>query len=426
MTALSDSPHRSNGWAVALGVVLLAGAALRLVWVGDMEYKADERWFYQQTQPGERDPLFPWLGLSSSTFALNPGTVAWPFALLGGLCGVNEPTDLARVVQVVNVLALFGLVLFALRVVAPGEREPWLWAAALLAVNPIAVVMHRKIWNVSLLVPLTLLVLLGWWHRSTRWGAFLWGGAALLVAWVYPPGLFFAAGLALWSLLFDKKRVAWLDWSLGSGLAAAPLVPWLFYLADHASRYALANRSWSKLGSATFYRYWPTEPFGISLHYSLEGEFWSFLRGPHLGGTPTYLLAGLHLVLLGLMLALLVGGLVWAWRARPSLGGLFVGRESETSFVQSAYFWAGGLLFTLSLLTIHRHAMQLVAPLMCLWVARLGLRSGTVGRWLLAFLVATQLLISASFLGFIHTHDGPIRGEYGTPYSQQLAQEGKP
>jgi hypothetical protein len=411
-----------------MAVVLLCGAGLRLVWVEDMEYKGDERWFFQQSQAGFRNPGFPWLGLPSSSKTLNPGTVAWPFAFLGRLLRIEEPTQLARVVQILNILALLGLVSFALSLVPPGEREPWLWAAALLAVNPIAVVIHRKIWNVSLLVPLTLLVLVGWWQRRKPGGAFLWGLAAGVVASVYPPGCFFAAGLALWGVLFDRKNIAWPGWFLGSSLAALPLIPWFLYLADPGRPAPLPGRGMTMFCTAPFYRYWFTEPFGISVHYSLEGEFWNFLRGPVLFGTPTYLLAGLHLALVVLMASVLFGWLVWAWRTRPNLGTLLVGRATETGFLQSAYLWAGGLMLTASLLTVSRHSMQLVAPLMCLGVARLALRNeaplrgvGTWGRGLLATLVAVQLTISASFLGFIHTHAGPIVGEYGTPYCQQVS-----
>jgi hypothetical protein len=426
--SIPNPDRRSTAWAVALVVVLLCGAGLRLVWVSDMEYKADERWFFQQSQPAQRDGLFPWLGLPSSTFALNPGSVAWPFAVLGGLLGVDEPTQMARAVQVLNILALVGLVVFALRVVPEGEREPWLWAAALLAVNPIAVLMHRKIWNVSVLLPITLLVLIGWWHRERRWGCFLWGLASLMVAWVYPPGLFFAAGLALWGLLFDRKKIAWLDWVLGSGLGAAPLVPWVLHLIDFTSHYHLAGRGLNKLVALPFYRYWNTEPFGISLNYSLDSEFWTFLRGPHLFGWPTYLVGALHVAMLALMVGILVGWVAWYFRTRPALGRLFVGSETETGFLQSAYVWGGGLLLTLAMIPVHRHSMQLVAPIMFLWLARLALRNGsplrgvgTVGRGLLAALVVVQLTISASFLGFVHTHDGPIQGDYGTPYSQQVS-----
>jgi len=423
MPAEPVTEPKSTGWLPALGLILLCGAVLRLIWVGDMEYKADERWFFEQTQSETRDSFFPWLGLPSSTFALNPGTVSWPFVVLGWLTGATEPTQLARAVQVVNVLALLALAYFALRVVPAAEREPWLWAVALLAVNPITVLMHRKIWNVSVLLPLTVPVLIGWWYRRHRFGAFTWGLASLAVAAVYPPGIWFAIGLALWTALFDRKSVAWLDWAIGSSLGAAPLLPWVGYMMEYTSRIPLAGRGVNNLGSLPFYRYWPTEPFGISLHYSLKSDFWEYLRGPHWYGMPNYLVGALHVAMLGLMVAIILGWLGWFFRERRALAPLFFGNDTQTGLLQSSYLWAGGLLATLTLMPFHRHGMQLVAPLMCLWVARLALRSQAIGRGLLVALVAVQLGISASFLGYIHTHNGPIRGDYGLPYSQQVALE---
>ena len=56
-----------------------------------------------------------------------------------------------------------------LRKVPVVEREAWLWAIALVAVNPLAVLYHRKLWNPSLFPLLTVCFLWCWWHRQRVW-----------------------------------------------------------------------------------------------------------------------------------------------------------------------------------------------------------------------------------------------------------------
>src|SRR5205807_2676209 len=99
----------------------------------------------------------------------------WVFYPLGVLFGTEEPTSLARGVQCVNLAALLLLVGFAWRCVPWPEKEWWLWAAALIAVNPLAVLFHRKIWPPCMLTPWLLAFHVCWWYRA-RWGsAFAWG-----------------------------------------------------------------------------------------------------------------------------------------------------------------------------------------------------------------------------------------------------------
>jgi hypothetical protein len=71
--------------------------------------------------------------------------------------------------------------------------------------------------------------------------------------------------------------------------------------------------------------------------------------------------------------------------------------------------------------------MVITFPLMFLWVARLAIaKTGQscdalrLGRSLLFALCITQFLLSASFLGYIHTNQRFIRGDYGTPYGAQV------
>jgi hypothetical protein len=417
---------RARRWGlVAVCAAILAGAAFRLVWVEDMEYKGDERWTFERVcRVGVSEP-FPWLGPPSGCNIRHSGGIVWIFLGLGRLFQVQEPTDLARAGQLLNVLALLLLLLFAFRWVGPGEREAWLWAAALVAVNPLAVLLQRKIWNPSITPCFSMLMLMAWWRRDRHLGAFFWGLLGVVLGYLHPAGLFMTAGFGLWALLFDRRGTRWLAWLAGSALAALPLLPWLRYLAFE-EKPTVSHHSWDYILTGRFWTRWTLEPLGYSLQYTFKpAVFTDFLRGPVVAGHATWLVAILHAVLGAAAVAVLLIGGCRLWRQRGRWREMLVGRESPTAFTLSASLWGFGLLFTLACLPIHRHYMIITFPLTFLWAARMALggrasapAERSRGRVALVTLCVAQALISASFLGYVHSHPQYL-GEYGTPYAAQ-------
>jgi hypothetical protein len=414
-------------WAGGLVLAVFLGAFLRLAWVNDMEYKREEAWTFERTQNVGKTESFPWLGMPNSVEVPHPGMSVWVFLGLGKIFGVEEPTDLGRACQIANVGAILLLTFFVLRVVPKEEREPWLWAIALVSVNPLSVVLHRKIWPPSILPIFVVFLLISWWFRDRRWGAAVWGFAGVLLWQVHPAGLFVACGFALWAVLFDRHRVSWLSWFAGSLVGAIPLIPWLRSVWMTMGEHPLKARQWVHMVELKFWTRWVTEPFGISVHYSLDKDFSDFLSYPLFLGQPTYFVGLLHVVLAALAGIVIIRG---SWRLLQERGKWverFIGRESQTAFTQNACLWGFGILFTASCLPIHRHYMVITFPLMFLWVARLAIaKTGQscdaqkLGRSLLFALCVTQFLLSVSFLGYIHANQRFIRGDYGTPYGAQV------
>jgi hypothetical protein len=415
-------------WAV-LGIVLalFAGAALRLIWPEDIEYKADEAWTFQHS----RDAELPWLGMASSVDIPNPGMSLWVFVLLQRISGADDPPTLARAVQLTNVAALILLACFAFRCVPRGEREPWLWAAALVAVNPLAVLFHRKIWPPCVLPLLTLIMLYGWWYRQRRFPAFVWGLVGVCLGQIHMAGFFFAGGFVLWALLFDRpyrERVAWGSWLFGSMLGALPMIPWLGHLLTHPGARPVEPHRWVHACEMKFWIRWFTESFGFGIDYTFGPYFREFQRYPLLAGRPTYLVGLLHGLLVALALVLLARAVVFLWRERARWREHWIGRDSASAFTQNAALWGFGLLLTLSSFSIHRHYMIVLFPLEFLWVARLALatsgrqpRSPRLGRALLLSLCLAQFLLSAAMLGYIHARQNFADTEYGIPYGAQCA-----
>lgn len=426
---MDATPPPLNRWAL-WGVLLAiaAGAGLRLVWEMDIEYKPDEEWMFKRTQRVGVDEPLPLHGLPTSANFLNPGLNVWIFVGLSKLCGVTDPPGLARIVQVLSILALLLLVVFTLRCVPPPQRELWLWAIALMALNPMAVIYHRKIWQPSLFPLFTVILLISWWHRQHRSGAFLWGLLGAFMGQVQMAGFFFAAGFFLWTALLDRKNVAWRWWLLGSFLGTLPLLPWVCYMLTRPAGEDLPYSDLSHLWTGKFWFHWITQPLGFTVHYVLGRDFMDFLRYPYLGETPTFLVGALYVVLGGLAIWVLARTIQFLWQERSRLGPLVLGRGGSTQMAVGAGMWSFGLLMTLSTMKVHRHYLLVAMPLLYLWLAWLilgrSLEERTAQRWApgrvcLLLLCVVQGLISLNMLGYIHANQRYINGDFRVPYGAQ-------
>lgn len=412
-------------WLSALAVAVILGAFLRLVWVGDMEYKQDEKEIFKFSQQAGKGNPFPWLGMTSSVGIKTPGMNVWVFMMLGKIFRVGEPTQLARAVQTLNIIAIVVLVGFALSAVSVREREPWLWAAALASVNPLAVLFHRKIWQPSVFPVFSMLMLLGWWHRNRRWGAFLWGSIGVCLGQIQMAGFFMALGFAAWTLLYDRKTTLWRSWLCGTFLGALPLLPWLQYLSSELRDTSLPIR-WTRLLEFKFWAYWVTEPFGWGLKYALGQSFDNFLSYPIVHGTALYFVVILHGAIVAMGLFVLARAAYFSRQEREYADVFPLGVSSQTTLALGSAFFGYGLLFSLSGLPFHRHYLVVAFPLMYVWVSSLALfpsrsrkQNSIVGRAVLLGFCITQFLLSALFLYYIHVNEGVTDGDYGITYQAQ-------
>jgi hypothetical protein len=423
-----NSERFSRRWLWAAGLVsaLVSGAALRLLFVDDIEYKRDELWTYHNAQEVAKGTAIPWTGMATSMRFRNPGMSLWIFAAITKVCAINDPRELARAVQILSILAIGILVFFAWRIVPEAEREPWLWATALVSLNPLAVLFHRKIWPPSVLPLFTIVFLIAWWHRDRRAWAFIWGLIGSCLGQIHMSGFFFAAGFVGWTFLFRRQGFAWKSWLGGASLGMLPLVPWIDTALPELYAARESGPGVIHLLEAKFWLRWATEPFGISVHYALENDFADYLGYPVVGGHKTYLVGVLHALLVVCVMIFAARAARLLWRYRYDAWQLLVGTSSETAFAQSAALWGFGVLLTASMVSITRHYLVVLFPLTFLWLARLALsrcRNAAsdlrLGRLMLSCLCLLQALISATFLGYIHVNQRPIRGDYGTPYAAQ-------
>jgi hypothetical protein len=408
---------------IALILALVAGAALRLAYPTDIEYKADERWSFEQTRTVLEGGPWPALGLPTSVGGRQPGLSVWVFVALGWISGARTPPELARAVEVTNSLALFALVLFAWLSVPQPAREAWLWGAALWAANPIAVTYERKIWSPSVLPLLAVGLIAAWWHRRGWIASLLFGAIAALMSQIHVVALLLAVALFLWGFAEDRRSFRWSALALGGVLGALPALPWLLSVLRGGGPHV----QWRILPLLYFFPRWFVQPFGFSVAYTLgKRRLLAFLAWPMIGGVPTYLSGLAHAALAAAMIVLYARA-VAAIRSgpRPHLSTLFLG-EDPTGRVMRAAFWGyGGLLSLLTLIGFgaERHYMIFIAPVMALWVARLAAFPGDghftrTARALLAVSCVGQLFVSALVLNYIH-HAEVMNAPYGATWAAQ-------
>lgn len=401
---------------IGLAVALLLGVGLRFIWPGDMEYKRDEMFLFAHATGAHP---FPWLGQASGVGTVNPGMGIWVYSLMAVPLGLTSPLQLVRGVMALNVIALAGLCVFALKVVSPRHREPWLWATALAAVNPVAVLFSRKLWIQSVLPPFVIAMLLAWWRRGRRAGALAWGLIGAWLGQIHMTGFFLAAGLAAWTALFDRRSVRWRWWLGGSLLGALTLLPWLAHVLSHpgTSRQSLDN-----LFPPRFWILWVSNPLGLSLLQlpvvgSAQGFHHGLLAWPTVGGS------SLHLGEITVGVIAVVGaviGLQWlvlgAW---PRRHRLFTGAGSDTSRAVAAAFWGFGILLTATGEVIYRHYLIVAYALPFVFVAMAALVHPRRGRVLLTVLVVAQAALSVLYLDYVHVRGRAVGGDYGVPYHLQ-------
>ena len=396
---------------VGLAAALLAGAILRLVWPGDMEYKADEMFLFHHATGS--DP-FPWVGQTSHVGTSNPGMGIWVYSLMAKGLQLNTPVQLVAGVMVLNVVAILALAVFGLRVVPSRQREPWLWGTALVAVNPLAVLFSRKLWIQSALPPFVIAMLFAWWRRGHRAGAFAWGVLGAWLGQIHMTGFFFAGGFAAWTALHDRRSVRWRWWLAGSLLGVATLVPWLVNVLSHD---AAPMRSLANSVQPRFWAFWISYPLGFNLFTSFGSDSWKLLAWPTVDGVSLYLCAITFVVILVVGAAVAMDAFaltIWPRLRQPArpIGGI----TSDTGLAIRSSVWGYGLLITASGVLIYRHYLIVAFALPFVTVAVAALLRPSRGRRLLTVLVVAQAALSVQYLTYIHVRGGASGGDYGVAY----------
>jgi hypothetical protein len=422
----------SRRWMCFFIVSFIVGAILRISLGGDIEYKYDEWFMFDQAQNAGITEPFPTLGMQSGVGVRNPPMSIWIFLALKRVFFASSPPQLARAVQIMNILALAGLLAFAFRRIEAPLRESWLWAFALVCVNPIAIYLQRKIWAQSTLPIFCVLFIWAWSKRERRGWALVWGLVGMWLGQIHMSGFIFTAAVVIWTaaagvLRQTDRKTAWIPWLIGSGLGLLTMMPWLHYYAqiqrDHSlTRVFLSWFVFPELHSL-YWQLWVSGPLGLGLSWSLGNqEFLEYLRYPLIGGKAACLMGLAHLVILGLAGTAVIRFLLRYRREPVSLQSAILGKPgSDSHLLLAAAFIGYGILLTLNVGFIPGHYLLVTFPLEWLWWAFIFKKafSGRVMRWMLVSLWGCQLILSIGYLGYIHVNQGAKTGDYGVGYQYQ-------
>jgi hypothetical protein len=405
--------------AFVLFAIIAFGLFLRLVWIGDMEWKDDEQWMFKNAHAVAASGHFPDAGMRSGGGIVNPGMSVAIFALVALF--TDHPLEMNRVVQIINIVAILCFLFFVFKRVEEPERETWFLGIALAAVSPLAVLFSRKIWAQDMLPILSFIIILAHSYRGKRWGAFLWGLAGALIGQVHMSGFFFAAGLFVFTLLHDhynKIKFRWFYWLLGSAIGSITIVPWISFLLHNPQ---ISRQSFWHIFQFNFYLYWFLDSQGLNIMYSIRKEFWELIKEPFIFGVPTYLIAMLHLFLVVAAGFTLVE--IWKYAKK---GILFMKRRkpvrefflnlSSTQFYLFAILLGLGIFMPLSGTVIYPHYLICAFPFSYIFLAKMLHKHTRI----LYGIIFAQLLITISFLTYVHDHNGVVKGDYGKAYHAQL------
>ena len=412
-------------WNIFLAVALVAGILLRVTFVDDMEYKEDEEYnFIQSQRIGTSDP-WPWYGIPSGVYLVNPGMSIWVFAILAKLFGIHSPTSLANALQLFAVAGIALILPFAFRWIEKEDRDTWFWAYALAMVNPFLVLYQRKLWPEPFLPFFTMLTLMGWWRRETVWGAFFWGLIGAWLGQIHMSGFFFAASLFLWTAFFKigSKPTHWRAWLSGSILGALPLIPWFIYLIQNPTHQSV-SAGWSEIIQLKYWVFWLTDPTGLHLGNplgllrgpTLWNQISDFARYPIIANHATYGVGIAHGVSLIAVVVIFSRGLNSLWMRKQEGLSLWTGRSSSTAFVQNSALWGCGILMTVTGVVIRRYYMAVTFPLEFICLIRMARPNEKIGRYALIALWIAECFISIHFVGYIHVNQGSTQGDYGIAY----------
>jgi len=403
-------------------IIIVIGLILRLVWPGDMEWKDDEKILYATAHEAADNCTLPAAGMRSGGGIVNPGMSVGAFAVIAAF--TNDPISMNRVVQILNVVSVLCFLLFVYLKVGKHEKEIWLAGIALAAISPLAVLFSRKIWAQDILPIISFVVILTNAYRGKGWGAFLWGLSGALIGQIHMSGFFFAGGLFVFTLVHDhynKIKFRWWYWLAGSFLGSLTLIPWILFMLNNPQ---ITRQSFENIFQFNFFIYWFIDSQGLNIYYSLRKDFWQYLKEPILLGVPTYLAAVAQLFLVGVAIYSITKIVKIAKSAfhrikqRTFLVEMFT-NISTTRFYMLSILLGLGVFMTLSGTTINPHYLICAFPFQYIFLAKVLEKN----RLLFRSVVIAQMIITITFLVFIHTNKGAPNGDYKKTYNSQTETE---
>lgn len=409
----SDALARWMGSAAGWVSFAVTAAALRLIWLSDMQYKADQMSLIRSIREAGSLPWNPFTPISDHAgIAHSPGLIYLVHWLS---FGSSDPVAYVGIIAGISVLSIV-VPLILLRQADVRLRIPFVVAA----VSPALFVYSRDIWTPALLSAWVLFCIGFYWAaqemKQSVWKRllfFLSGFCLVMTGHMYLPGVLVALvvlGVFFTYWVSDRKR--WrglLDWGVG---AAVGWITFLPYVVGHLMRDPRAFGSGGQLKSYAQVKLLPifsnllTLPSSFRLYFAYVRTHWFEDQGSGME-IAAYALCSLFL-LLGAVLIL-----ICFYRALTLL------------YTQRRRVLKNDPLLVAAIITMISNAVALVflglgSPFHY-WLAVIPLSFVVLAfgfdqnKRLLGGALVLHFLFCVSFLGLVHHLEG-YPGEYGDSY----------
>jgi len=400
-------------------IFVLVGIIFRFIWISDMEWKWDEFLMYDASIDIAKTGKLPLTGMRSGGGIENPGLSMWIFGIIAKI--TTDPVKMVKVIVFLNVVALLGFLLFAIKKFNGVDREIWLWGLSLAAVSPIAILFTRKLWAQDILPFFSLVILICHQYRNKNFGALLWGLVGAIIGQIHMSGFFFSFGLFIFSLWYDynnRLKTKWIAWLVGSVIGVIPLIPWIIYLFANATQSKL---SFMHIFQFNFFIYWFIDPLGLNMTYTLRGSIFDFMKFPWIKGYNTYLVTLIHLGLLIIAGYVLRGvfkkiKVLFILLKNKKLSSSILSDKTSNNFYLFSIFIGLGFFMTLSCVWIHPHYLIVAFPFPYIFIVKMLYPN--LKR--IKILLVLQLLLTMFFLKYIHNTQGTDKSEYGKTYKYKI------
>jgi hypothetical protein len=214
-----------------------AGAAIRLSYLDDIEFKGDEALALILGKDWIDNPCIVRHGMLSGAGVNNPPASVYLFAVIFAISG-GDPQSATMVVIIWNIVGL-AFAAWWLMARCPTLSPFWAWwSLAYLCFHPWHIIYSRKIWAQDLLMPFLIVGVAGIasiWAGSWRWWRAVVGVVCLtMVSQPHLTGLLYAAGLAVGVIAFwpraERRRIGPFL-ALSAAVFLTLYLPWLIHLA---------------------------------------------------------------------------------------------------------------------------------------------------------------------------------------------------
>lgn len=395
-------------------ICLVLGAIFRLIWLDDMEWKGDEVLMYQYVIDFFKNGNFLTTGMKSGVGLPNFGASVWVFYLFGLFS--LDPIGINFYVALINCFGLVLLYYIIIKYIPISEKRLWLISLIIFSVSFLPVSLSRKLWAQDTLPPFTILLLYFYIVRGTNlFKDFFLGFLIAFIGQIHMSGIFLGITYLAFILYFHFKNhttVRLIPFFAGIFISSLLTLPY-FYRAFIDSNFLHSGDTSSLSNFLSFRPLWYTtfQGFGLDIFYHFQDLSFEFFKFPYLYVTGFCFILCALIAIISIIFSLKGINTTLIKNFKYDFSSSITLQFCSISFISIFLISATGSRLV-------GHYFIASYPFIFLIAANFLLKFRNIKIvWLYIIL---QILITISFLSFIHVNQGFDKCEYGKTYQYHL------